>query len=66
MRDTGMQQVYTQEEQASAMGGLQSEVGAMRGDIKKLLGKQGNVYADHRKHLRFLWLVRITVNYKYV
>ena len=47
MYDTGMQQVYTQEEQASAMGGLQSEVGAMRGDIKELVGKQGNVYADH-------------------
>ena len=49
MHGTGMQ--------ASAMGGLQSEVGAMRGDIKELLGKQGNVYADHRKHLKFLWLV---------
>ena len=64
MHDAGMQQIYTQEEQASAMGGLQSEVGAMRSDIKELLGKQGNV--DHRKYLRFLWLVRITVNYKYV
>ena len=43
MHDAGMQQVYTQKEQASAMGGLQSEVGAMRDDIKELLGKQGNV-----------------------
>ena len=50
MHDAGMQQVYTQEQQASAMGGLQSEVGAMRSDIKELLGKQGNVYGDHRKH----------------
>ena len=45
-----MQQGEEQEELASALGGLQSQVGAMRGDIKELLGKQGNVYADHRKH----------------
>ena len=41
--DTGLQQVYVQQqEQVSAIGGLQSEVGAMRGAIKELQVKQGN------------------------
>ena len=40
---TDIQQVYTQlQEQASAIGGLQSEVGAMHGAIKELPVKQGN------------------------
>ena len=41
--DTGLEQVYVQQqEQVSAIGGLQSEVGAMRGAIEELEVKQGN------------------------
>ena len=49
---TDIRQVHSQEEQAFAIGGLQSEVGAIHEAIKERqqLVKQGNLYTFRPQH----------------